>query len=234
MMTNFSGVARQIEKFANDANKTLRLASYNTLGRLAKESRRQIIANYPKLFPDENGIRKNKGVPKQVVYDNKVDKSIPNNPSLRIYANDKISFMEKQEFGGSKSGGTMGKTSAVPFSESLRTMRRGTQGMKDKYTIRQVMASVKQAIRPTLKSGKRTGNAKPKPFFMETKSGHSMVAIRQGKKRFPVLPLYHFDVKRTWRKRWDFLKTIDGVVVSMTDKFYSEELQKILARKFDK
>lgn len=232
MEIGFSQLGRELNKFVADSQKKMRLASYKTLNRLAFESKKKIKEDYPKHFPDENGIKKNKGVANLVLYDRNIDKSIPNNPSIRVFAADAISFMEKQEFGGTISGGKMGSSAAVPFQQSLRKMRSGTKGMKEEFSVSHVMTAAKAAVGASLKGGgKRTGNKPPKPFFMETKSGHTMVAIRKGKKRNPIMPLYHFDKKRTFRPRWDFFKTIDGVVVSMTEKVWGEELKKVLDKK---
>jgi len=232
MITNFNQLPGALNKFVADSQKKMRLATYNTLGGLAKKARLQIIAEYPKRFPDENGIRKNKGVPKQIYYDNKVDKSIPNNPSIGIHASDKISFMAKQEFGGTLTSGTQGGSAAVPFSHSLRKMRQGTRGMKAKYSVSEIVSSAKQAIQPSLKHGTiRRGNRPPQPFFMTTKSGHTMVAIRDGKKRLPIMELYHFDKKRKFRPRFGFFETVEGVVASSVNEMWHNELKKVLDRK---
>lgn len=228
----YSQLSNALNKYVADGQKKIRLAMYKTLGDLGKLSRQEIIKTYPKKFPDENGIRKNKGIPKLVVYDNKVDKSIPNSPSIRIYAKDEISFMEKQEFGGELNGGTYGRNAAVPFTDSLKKMRSGTKGMKDKYTIKEVYQAARKAIKPSLKHGSiKRGHRPPQPFFMETKSMHTMVAIREGRNRLPVMPLYHFDRKRRFRPRWDFFETVEGVVVSMADQLWGEELKKAFDKK---
>lgn len=229
----FSQLGNELDKFVADSQKKMRLASYKTLTELAKQSREEIAKAYFKRFPDENGIRKNKGIPRQIVYDHNINKSIPNNPSIRIYATDKIDFMDKQEFGGDLTGGKKGANASVPFTASLKKMRSGTKGMKPKYSIKEVMSAVKKAMSPSLKGDgdEKRGHKKPKPFFMETKSGHTMVAIRTGRARKPIMPLYHFDRKRHFQERWGAIETIDKVVVSMTNKVWGEMLKKVLDKK---
>ena len=57
---------KTLNKCVADTQKQIRHAAYKTLESVAERSRRAVIANYFKKFPDENGIKKNKGVPQQV------------------------------------------------------------------------------------------------------------------------------------------------------------------------
>lgn len=232
MIVSFSQLPKALDRFVERTNKGIRLATYQTLKALAFNARKEVIKEYPKHFPDENGIKKNKGVPRMLMYSD-IDKSVANAPSIRLYGKPEMEFMEKQEFPQTLVGGTKGKSAAIPITDSLKKMRRGTRGMKDEFSISQVMSAAKKAIKPTLKTKRRKGvHNPPNPFFMKTKNGHTMVVKRQGISKNPVIPLYHFHETRRYEKnRWDFFKTVEGVVVSMTDKIWGEKLNKVLDRK---
>ena len=86
---------KTLDSCVKDTQKKIRNAAYKTLESVAERSRRAVIANYFKKFPDENGIKKNKGVSQQVT------KSRVNKEKLEIslFTKDSISFMTDQEYG---------------------------------------------------------------------------------------------------------------------------------------
>lgn len=211
---------RTLDKCIADTQKKIRLAAYKTLESVAERSRRAVIANYFKKFPDENGIVKNKGVPKQVTK-SKVNKE---NLSINLYTKDKISFMYDQEFGGERKS-EMGKTKAVPFLSTRQEGRNSRGGMKTAYSVRTLMD---KAMSHSTARAKRAG--KPKPFLMTTKSGHKILAQRTGKNRLPIKPLYHFDRKVKIRPRWDFVKTVENITIRYIDKTFNDELKKVLSK----
>lgn len=201
-----------------DVQKSVRYAAYKTLENVAERSRRAVIANYFKKFPDENGIVKNKGVPKQVTK-SKVDKE---KLEISLFTKDKISFMYDQEFGGERRG-SVGKSKAVPFLSTRQEGRNSRGGMKSAYSVKTLM---QKALSSSTKHARRAG--KPKPFLMTTKSGHTIIAQRTGKGRLPIKPLYHFDRKVKIRPRWDFVKTVENITVRYIEKTFGNELKKSL------
>ena len=50
---------KTIDSCVKDTQKKIRNAAYKTLESVAERSRRAVIANYFKKFPDENGIKMN-------------------------------------------------------------------------------------------------------------------------------------------------------------------------------
>lgn len=64
MMTSvsFGNLSREIQKFKAEADKKIRLASYQTLTQLAEDSRDKLKSTFSKYFPDKDGIKKNAGV----------------------------------------------------------------------------------------------------------------------------------------------------------------------------
>ena len=119
---NAKDFGKTLEKTVSDIQKGCRLAAYKTLEAVAERSRRAVIANYFKKFPDENGIKKNKGVPQQVT------KSKVNKEKLEIslFTKDNISFMTDQEYGAVRTP-KAGKNIAVPFL-SLKQEGRNSKG----------------------------------------------------------------------------------------------------------
>lgn len=215
---NSKDFAKTLDACVKDTQKRIRNAAYKTLENVAERSRRAVIANYFKKFPDENGIHKNKGVPQQVT------KSRVNKEKLEIslYTKDKIDFMYDQEFGGERKS-KYGETKAVPFLSTRQEGRNSRGGMKSAYSVKTLM---QKALSSSGKTAKRSG--KPKPFLMTTKSGHRIIAQRTGKNRLPIKPLYHFDKKVKIRPRWDFVKTVEGVTVHYIEKTFEKELQKVI------
>lgn len=224
MMTMIQNFQREYNRMIADQQKAVRLSIYQTLEITAEKSRDAIIADYPKRFKDENGIRKNKGIPK-MTSKTKVDK---NNLSITLNWGQKqnATFMDDNEFGGTRTG----KHGSRPMpSLELQKMGRTSSGkMKQGLKVSKLMALAKKYED---KRSKETG--KPKPFFMETKSGHHMLVRRMTKARNSILVLYHFDKKVQVRPRWDFVKTVEGVTVHTIDKTLIGQLEKNLA-KFDK
>ena len=215
---NSKDFEKTLNKCVSDTQKKIRHASYKTLESVAERSRRAVIANYFKKFPDEYGITKNKGVPQQVT------KSRVNKEKLEIslYTKDKIGFMYDQEFGGERTG-KEGKKKAVPFLSTRQEGRNSRGGMKSAYSVKTLM---QKALSHSNLNARRSG--KPKPFLMNSKSGHTMIVQRVGKDRLPVKPLYHFDKKVNIRPRWDFVKTVEGVTVRYIEKTFEKELQKAI------
>lgn len=210
--------SKTLDKCVADTQKKIRLAAYRTLENVAERSRKAVIANYFKKFPDENGIVKNKGVPQQVTK-SKVDKE---KLQIRLYTKDKISFMYDQEFGGERTS-KFGKTKAVPFLSTRQEGRNSRGGMKSAYSVKTLM---QKALTHSANKAKSSG--KPKPFLMTTKSGHKILAQRTSKKRLPIKPLYHFDRKVKIRPRWDFVKTVENITVRYIDKTFEQQLKKAM------
>lgn len=213
---NSKDFGKTLNECISETQKKIRNAAYKTLESVAERSRRAVIANYFKKFPDENGITKNKGVPQQVT------KSRVNKEKLEIslYTKDKISFMYDQEFGGERSG-KEGKKKAVPFLSTRQEGRNSRGGMKSAYSVKTLM---QKALSHSNTKARRSG--KPNPFLMKTKSGHTIIAQRTSKARLPIKPLYHFDRKVKIRPRWDFVKTVEGITVRYIEKTFEKELQK--------
>lgn len=219
MAIDFKNLGKELIKNAENAKKAVRHACYRSLEITAEQSRNAIIANYPKKFKDENGIRKNKGVPK-LTSKGKVDKQ---KLSIELTWGKKqdLDFMDDQEFGGER-GGKFGKSKAVPDIETQKKGRTATGKMKDAYSIKKLMSA---AIKAETNRSKSSG--KPKPFVMATKSGHHMLVRRKTKKKKPLEILYHFDRKVKVRPRWDFVKTVEGVTIHNLEKNFIKQLEKI-------
>ena len=176
---------KTLNQAIGDIQKSVRFAAYKTLESVAERSRRAVIANYFKKFPDENGIKKNKGVPQQVT------KSKVNKEKLEIslFTKDKIGFMADQEYGGERTG-KEGRKKAVPFLSTRQEGRNSRGGMKSAFSVKTLMQKALSH------SGMKAVNSgKPKPFLMTAKSGHTMIVQRAGKDRLPIKTLYHFDKK---------------------------------------
>lgn len=207
----------------NDVNKSLRLATYKALEQTAEDARNEIIKQYSKQFPDENGIKKNKGVPQQVTH-GKVDKA---KLRIEIFAKDKISFMDDQEFGGERRG-TSGGSRAVPTLETMQQGRTSRGTMKQAWSINRLMTA---AMRSETERSRKAG--KPKPFIMTSKSGHNMLVRRENKARDSIKVLYHFDKKVQIRPRWEFVKTVEGITAHNLEKNFNQSLEEAL-KKYDK
>lgn len=212
-----------LKKQMADVNKSVRLATYKALEQTAEDARKAIIANYSKKFPDENGIKKNKGVPQQVTH-GKVDKA---KLRIELFAKDKINFMDDQEFGGERSG-TTGGSRPVPTLETRQQGRTSRGTMKQAWSIKTLMGA---ALKAETEKSRKAG--KPKPFIMESKSGHHMLVRRQTKDRDSIKVLYHFDKKVQIRPRWDFIKTVEGITAHNMEKNFNVELEAAL-KKYDK
>ena len=215
-VTSSKGFSAALDKAVADTQKKIRHAAYITLEKVAERGRNALIANYPKKFKDENGIIKNKGVPKQVTK-SKVNKT---NLSIELFTKDSISFMYDQQYGGERTG-KGGAKKAVPFLKTQQIGRTSKGTMKKGFQISTLM---KKAL--DHETAKRTGGHKPKPFIMTARSGHKMLSVRLGKARTPIQPLYHFDKKTKIRPRWDFVKTVEGVTVHYIDKTFEQCLKK--------
>lgn len=215
---NSKDFGKTLNQAISDIQKSVRLAAYKTLESVAERSRRAVIANYFKKFPDENGIKKNKGVPQQVT------KSRVNKEKLEIslFTKDRISFMADQEYGGERTG-QEGRKKAVPFLSTRQEGRNSRGGMKSAFSVKTLM---QKALSHASMKSKNSG--KPKPFLMTAKSGHTMIVQRAGKDRLPVKPLYHFDKKVKIRPRWDFVKTVEGITVRFIEKTFEKELEKAI------
>ena len=215
---NSKDFGKTLDQAIKDVQKSVRFAAYKTLENVAERSRRAVIANYFKKFPDENGIVKNKGVPQQVT------KSKVNKEKLEIslFTKDRISFMFDQEYGGERKS-QYGKTKAVPFLGLRQEGRNSRGGMKSAFSVKTLM---QKALDHSTRKAKRAG--KPKPFLMVSKSWHHMIAQRVGEKRLPIKPLYHFDQKVKIRPRWDFVKTVENITVRYIEKTFEKELQKAI------
>lgn len=222
-MTDFKNLGKELKKMSDDARKKVRRACYLALENTAEQSRNAIIANYPKKFKDENGIRKNKGVPKQTSK-TKVDKQ-KLSISLNWGQKRNLDFMDDQEFGGTRTG-LNGASRAVPTLETRQKGRTASGKMKQSYDIKNLMSAAARAETERSKS-----SDKPKPFFMITRSGHHMLVRRRTKARNSTEILYHFDKKVQIRPRFDFVKTVEGVTVHNIEKNFIKELEKIMTKK---
>lgn len=212
-----------LNKQMADVQKAVRLATYKALEKTAEDARDAIIAQYAKQFPDENGIKKNKGVPQQVTH-SKVDKA---KMRIEIFAKDKINFMDDQEFGGERRGAS-GGSRAVPTLETRQQGRTTRGNMKQAWSIKNLMTA---AMRAETEKSRKAG--KPKPFIMTSQSGHHMLVRRENKARDSIKVLYHFDKKVQIRPRWDFIKTVEGVTAHNMEKNFNNELEAAL-KKYDK
>lgn len=214
----FAQFNRELKQFVDNTKKAVRKSQYMALEAVARKSKSAIIANYPKAFKDENGVRKNKGVPKLTNY-GKVDKA---KLSIEISwaPNKNINFMDDQEFGGVRSGKD-GGSRAMPSWFTQQQGRTATGKMKQGYSIKNLMD---RALRYENRRSKENGL--PKPFIMTSKSGHHMLVRRLNKKRDSVMVLYHFDKKVKIRPRWAFVKTVEGVTMHTIHDEFAKALEK--------
>lgn len=222
MMESFSVFNKDFTKMLNGIDKNVRLAVYKTLEQTAEKARSAIIANYPKKFPDENGVVKNKGVPK-MTSKTRVDKK---NMSISLNWGQKknVDFMDDQEYGAERKG-LNGGSRAMPTWVAQRMGRKASGRMKAGYSVKNLMDQIMQYEN---KRSKETG--KPKPFLMTSKSGHHMIARRRTKARDSFDVLYHFDRKVKIRPRWDFVKTVEGIAVHTIDKTFVKNLEESMKR----
>lgn len=210
---NAKDFGKTLDHAIKDVQKSVRFAAYKTLENVAERSRRAVIANYFKKFPDENGIKKNKGVPQQVT------KSRVNKEKLEIslFTKDNISFMYDQEYGAVRTP-KLGKTIAVPFLSVKQEGRNGRGGMKSAFSIRTVMKKALENV-----SGKGTG--RKKFHFAETKRGRTMI-VQEQKGTSDAKEMYHLAKKTKIKPRWNFVKTVMAITERYIEKTFEKELQK--------
>jgi len=210
---NSKDFGKTLDKCVSDTQKKIRNAAYKALESVAERSRRAVIANYFKKFPDENGIKKNKGVPQQVT------KSRVNKEKLEIslFTKDSISFMHDQEYGAVRTP-TVGKTIAVPFLSVKQEGRNSKGGMKSAFSIRTVL---KKAL--DNKHGEGTG--RKKFHFAKTKRGNTMI-VQEQKGTSDAKEMYHLVKKTKIKPRWDFEKTVRAINAKYIEKTFEKELQK--------
>ena len=206
---------KTLDSCVKDTQKKIRNAVYKTLESVAERSRRAVIANYFKKFPDENGIKKNKGVPQQVT------KSRVNKEKLEIslFAKDSISLMTDQEYGAVRTP-KMGKTIAVPFLALKQEGRNSKGGMKSAFSIKTVMDKA-------LKNKRGEGTGRKKFHFAKTKRGNTMI-VQEQKGTSDAKEMYHFVKKTKINPRWDFVKTVEAINSKYIEKTFEKELQKNL------
>lgn len=211
---------KDFSKMLVGIDKGVKFAAYKTLEQTAERARSAIIANYAKKFPDENGVRKNKGVPK-MTSKTKVDKK---NMSIGLNWGQKqnVDFMDDQEFGNERTG-LNGGSRAMPTWVAQRQGRKASGRMKVSYSVKNLM---EQIMKYENNRSKETG--KPKPFLMTAKNGHHMIARRRTKARNSFDVLYHFDNKVKIRPKWDFVKTVDGVTVHTIEKTFVKNLENVM------
>ena len=212
---NAKDFGKTFDQAIKDIQKSVRFAAYKTLENVAERSRRAVIANYFKKFPDENGIKKNKGVPQQVT------KSKVNKEKLEIslFTKDNISFMTDQEYGAIRTP-KAGKTIAVPFLSLKQEGRNSKGGMKSSFSIKTVMDKV-------LKNSRGEGTGRKKFHFAKTKRGRTMI-VQEQKGTDDAKEMYHLVPKTKIKPRWDFVKTVENITVRYIEKTFEKELQKAL------
>ena len=210
---NAKDFGKTLEKTVSDIQKGCRLAAYKTLEAVAERSRRAVIANYFKKFPDENGIKKNKGVPQQVT------KSKVNKEKLEIslFTKDNISFMTDQEYGAVRTP-KAGKNIAVPFLGLKQEGRNSKGGMKSSFSIKTVMNKV-------LKNESGEGTGRKKFHFAKTKRGNTMI-FQEQKRTSDAKEMYHLVKKTKIKPRWDFEKTVRAINANYSEKTFEKELHK--------
>lgn len=212
---NSKDFGKTLDQAIKDIQKSVRFAAYKTLENVAERSRRAVIANYFKKFPDENGIKKNKGVPQQVT------KSKVNKEKLEIslFTKDNISFMADQEYGAIRTP-KAGKTIAVPFLSIKQEGRNSRGGMKSAFSIKTVMDKV-------LKNSRGEGTGRKKFHFAKTKRGRTMI-VQEQKGTDDAKEMYHLVPKTKIKPRWDFVKTVENITVRYIEKTFEKELQKVI------
>ena len=217
---SFGDFGKCLNKWNESLQKAARLSIYQTLETLAEGSRAKIIQSYPQIFKDENGVRKNRGVPKMTTK-SKVDKQAMS-ITLGWAMRKDIDFMDDQEFGGVR--GEV-KAKAQPTWITQQQGRTNTGKMKAALSVKQLMNNIMQHEN---QYSKETG--KPKPFIMQTRSGHHMIARRRTKARDSYDVLYHFDKKVRIRKRWNFVETVDNFVIHYKEPLFTKKLEKNLEK----
>lgn len=212
---NSKDFGKTLDLAIKDVQKSVRFAAYKTLENVAERSRRAVIANYFKKFPDENGIKKNKGVPQQVT------KSKINKEKLEIslFTKDNISFMTDQEYGAIRTP-KAGKNIAVPFLSLKQEGRNSKGGMKSSFSIKTVMDKV-------LKNSRGEGTGRKKFHFAKTKRGRTMI-VQEQKGTDDAKEMYHLVPKTKIKPRWDFVKTVENITVRYIEKTFEKELQKAM------
>lgn len=215
---SFDKFGKTIQEYYKSYLKIGRQSMYQTLEQLAEGSRNQIIKLYPRKFKDENGIQKNKGIPK-MISKSKVDKK-DNSITVWWAHNRNIDFMDDQEFGNPARTGKDGASKALPTWKAQQDGRGSSGKMKANYNIGKLMSKI---IAYENKRSRETG--KPKPFIMTAKSGHHMLARRQTKARDSFVVLYHFDKKINIRKRWNVVETIDNYCVFNRERLFLQNIE---------
>lgn len=206
---------KTLNQAISDIQKSVRFAAYKTLESVAERSRRAVIANYFKKFPDENGIKKNKGVPQQVT------KSRVNKEKLEIslFTNDNISFMADQEFGAVRTP-EFGKTIAVPFLSVKQEGRNSRGGMKSAF-------SIKTVLKKALDNVHGEGTGRKKFHFAKTNRGNTMI-VQEQKGTSDAKEMYHLVKKTKIKPRWNFVKTVENIAARFMEKTFEKELQKVI------
>lgn len=212
---NAKDFGKTLEKTVSDIQKGCRLAAYKTLEAVAERSRRAVIANYFKKFPDENGIKKNKGVPQQVTK-SKVNKE---KIEISLFTKDSISFMTDQEYGAVRTP-KAGKNIAVPFLGLKQEGRNSKGGMKSSFSIKTVMNKV-------LKNKSGEGTGRKKFHFAKTKRGRTMI-VQEQKGTDDAKEMYHLVPKTKIKPRWDFEKTVKAISSKYIEPTFEKELQKVV------
>ena len=212
---NSKDFGKTLNQAISDIQKGVRFAAYKTLESVAERSRRAVIANYSKKFPDENGIKKNKGVPQQVT------KSRVNKEKLEIslFAKDNISFMADQEFGAVRTP-EFGKTIAVPFLSVKQEGRNSRGGMKSAF-------SIKTVLKKALDNVHGEGTGRKKFHFAKTNRGNTMI-VQEQKGTSDAKEMYHLVKKTKIKPRWNFIKTVENIAARFIEKTFEKELQKVI------
>ena len=210
---NSKDFGKTLNQAISDVQKSVRFAAYKTLESVAERSRRAVIANYFKKFPDENGIKKNKGVPHQVT------KSRVNKEKLEIslFTKDNISFMADQEFGAVRTP-EFGKTIAVPFLSVKQEGRNSKGGMKSAF-------SIKTVLKKALDNVHGEGTGRKKFHFAKTNRGNTMI-VQEQKGTSNAKEMYHMVKKTKIKPRWNFVKTVENIVARFMEKTFEKELEK--------
>ena len=212
---NSKDFGKTLNQAISDIQKSVRFAAYKTLESVAERSRRAVIANYFKKFPDENGIKKNKGVPQQVT------KSRVNKEKLEIslFTKDNISFMADQEFGAVRTP-EFGKTIAVPFLSVKQEGRNSRGGMKSAF-------SIKTVLKKALDNVHGEGTGRKKFHFAKTNRGNTMI-VQEQKGTSDAKEMYHLVKKTKIKPRWNFIKTVENIAARFMEKTFEKELQKVI------
>lgn len=212
---NSKDFGKTLDQAVKDVQKSVRFAAYKTLESVAERSRRAVIANYFKKFPDENGIKKNKGVPQQVT------KSRVNKEKLEIslFTKDSISFMADQEFGAVRTP-KFGKTIAVPFLSVKQEGRNSRGGMKSAF-------SIKTVLKKALDNVHGEGTGRKKFHFAKTNRGNTMI-VQEQKGTSDAKEMYHLVKKTKIKPRWNFIKTVENIAARFIEKTFEKELQKVI------